>query len=292
MQIYPPCIPCILNMALSAIERVVNGEEEAKKIFKNVLALPALRGDVWEITSAEIVEEVWKILIREVGRKDPFEGEKRRQNGRMMEIYPSLEETIQASADPLLTAVKLAIIGNGIDAMVSDQPYEMIERIVTRLQELSLRDEDTGAFARRLRNTKRLLYLGDNAGEIVTDKLLIQTITFLYDVKVVYVVRSQPTLNDVTFEDTETVGMGEVADIMENGIDGPLPGTIPRRCSRAFRETLAASDLILSKGGGNYETLSEDETLGVPVTYMLLSKCVVYHRHFDVPIGQPILANL
>jgi len=278
-------------MSLAAIRGVVKEAYESKEIFKKVLALPALRGDLWDTTSAEIVEDVLKIIIEETGREDPFKGEKQRQNRRMMEIYPSLESEVQTSRDPLLSALKLAIVGNGIDAMVSERPSSMTEEILARLKEISIREKDYGAFVSRLRRCKQLLYIGDNAGEIVTDKLLIKTIRNHFDLDVFYAVRSLPSLNDATVRDAQTVGMGEVARVVENGIEGHLPGTIMSRCSREFQTLASESDFIISKGGGNYETLTEERFLGKPVTYMLLSKCPVYRSHFDTPIGQPILAN-
>jgi len=290
MHIYTDCIPCILNMSLAAIRGATQGKDE-KKIFKAILDLPLLRGNEWRITSVEIVEEVMKIIIVETGMNDPFEAEKMRQNQRMMAVLPALEQEVKNSRTPLLSAVKLAITGNGIDAMVSERPSDMTGRIPGRLREISLGGENVRELLARLQRCRQLLYVGDNAGEIVMDKLLIQTIKILYDLDVFYVVRSLPVLNDATRQDAEAVGMGAVAQVVENGIEGPLPGTILSRCSREFQAVFRKSDFILSKGGGNYETLSEERVPGKPVTYMLLSKCPVYRRHFDTPIGQPILAN-
>ena len=290
MHIYTDCIPCILNMSLAAIRGATQGKDE-KKIFKAILALPLLRGNEWRITSVEIVEEVMKIIIAETGMNDPFEAEKMRQNQRMMAALPALEQEVKNSRTPLLSAVKLAITGNGIDAMVSERPSDMTGRILGRLREISLGGENVRELLARLQRCRQLLYVGDNAGEIVMDKLLIQIIKTLYDLDVFYAVRSLPALNDATRQDAEAVGMEAVAQVVESGIEGPLPGTILSRCSREFQAVFRKSDFILSKGGGNYETLSEERVPGKPVTYMLLSKCPVYRRHFDTPIGQPILAN-
>ena len=112
------------------------------------------------------------------------------------------------------------------------------------------------------------------------------------DVEVVLVVRSTPTLNDATMRESQFVGINEVATVIENGIHGPLPGTILRRCSKEVRELFDRADLIISKGGGNFDTLDEERKhLKNNFTFIFLSKCYPYYRYFDVPLLQPILAN-
>ena len=136
------------------------------------------------------------------------------------------------------------------------------------------------------------MYFGDNAGEIVFDKLLIKTIKKAYDTEIFLVVRSSPALNDVTLNDARSVGIDEAVTLIANGIDGPLPGTILRRCSERINELVNKSDLIISKGGGNFDTLEEEpDHLKDKIIFMLLSKCHPYYEYFGVPLHQPILAT-
>ena len=140
--------------------------------------------------------------------------------------------------------------------------------------------------------SKRLVYFGDNAGEIVFDKLLIETIKELHSPEIVFVVRSVPTLNDATFSEARSIGMDNIARVIENGIDGPLPGTVLGRCSNEVNDLIRHSDLIISKGGGNFDTLDEErKNLQKKISFLLLSKCEPYYRHFGVKIYHPILAN-
>jgi uncharacterized protein with ATP-grasp and redox domains len=128
--------------------------------------------------------------------------------------------------------------------------------------------------------------------KIVFDKLLIETIKIMYDLEIVYVVRSIPTLNDATLKEAKSVGLDKIATVIENGIDGPLPGTILSRCSNEVNEFVHRSDLIISKGGGNFDTLDEEkEHLKKKITFLLLSKCEPYYKHFGVKMYQPIMAN-
>ncbi len=291
MLIESDCIPCILNMSLNALRKAVNGPDEEKVVFEKVLHIPALRGESWNMTSAEVVEQVMKIIADYTREADPFLKDKVAQNKKLLEIYPSLQEMVNNSDEPLFTAVKLAILGNAIDAMVSNRPSDMIQGMRARLEEIDIRKADYAMFVERLEQCNLLVYLADNAGEAVLDKLFIETAGSRYELNVYYVVRSLPALNDVTEEDAKDVGMEAFAHVVGNGIDGPLPGTLLGRCSREVQSLIEEADLIISKGGGNFETFSERMPSNKPVTFMLLSKCPVYHRHFGVPLNSPILAN-
>jgi damage-control phosphatase, subfamily I len=143
----------------------------------------------------------------------------------------------------------------------------------------------------RLEQSRLVVYLGDNCGEMVFDKLLIETIKGRYDVEVIFVVRSIPTLNDGTLREAKLIGMDEAATVMENGIDGPLPGTILSRCSEQMRDLWSAADMVISKGGGNFDSLDEEESIAVPLFYMLMCKCIPYRDYFNVPLNYPILSR-
>jgi uncharacterized protein with ATP-grasp and redox domains len=126
----------------------------------------------------------------------------------------------------------------------------------------------------------------------VFDKLLIKTIRKMCNPEIAFVVRSVPTLNDATLDEARAVGMDKVATLVENGIDGPLPGTILKRCSNEVIDLVSRADLIISKGGGNFDTLEEEKgDLKGKITFMLLSKCDPYYRYFGVELHQPVLAN-
>lgn len=208
-----------------------------------------------------------------------------------MDLYPILKQMVHEAADPLYTAVKLAILGNSLDLMVADSAVTFEDSIKDRV-ETPLSRKIYSTFEQQLRASNRLVYFGDNAGEIVLDKLLIDTIKELYSAEIVFVVRSIPTLNDATLTEARSIGIDNIARVIENGIDGPLPGTVLRRCSNEVNDLVRRSDLIISKGGGNFDTLDEErEHLQKKISFLLLSKCEPYYRHFGVEIHQPILVN-
>jgi uncharacterized protein with ATP-grasp and redox domains len=140
--------------------------------------------------------------------------------------------------------------------------------------------DDGMAFREALARADRALYLADNAGETVFDRALIEWL----DVPVTYVVKGGPTLNDATVEDALAAGLDRVAEVVSNGTDAP--GTILARCSEEFRRLYDEAELVIAKGQGNYETLSEE---GPKVFFLLQAKCPVMARDAGVPVGSIVL---
>jgi len=296
--IKPDCIPCILKMSTSAMRILTSDEKIIKELLYEILGIPSLRGLYWDITSSEVIELVMEKIVDAVDDPDPFYSLKLQQNKRMMELEPHLKNLLNEASDPLYLAIKLAILGNAIDLMISDTSLEIETVIGEMLEETRIPVERFLEFKEKLDESELVLYFGDNSGEIILDKLLIETMREWRmkngernDLEIVFVVRSLPTLNDATLKEARMVGMDRIASVLENGIDGPLPGTITSRCSSEVKDLLQRADLILSKGGGNFDTLEEEKYLGRNTTFLLLSKCVPYCNYFHTELYQPILAN-
>ena len=291
MLLEAECVPCILRMSVAALRQLPLDENTIRELTAEILEIPSLRGLDWNTTSAEVIEDVWRKIVKKTGSTDPFRLVKSNQNKKIMDLYPDLQQMINEAVDPLYMAVKLAILGNSLDLMVADSA-ETFENSIKDRVDAPLPVEIYSAFEQQLRTSKHLVYFGDNAGEIVFDKLLIETIKELHSVEIVFVVRSVPTLNDATLTEARSIGIDNIAQLIENGIDGPLPGTLLARCSNEVQDVVNRSDLIISKGGGNFDTLDEERKhLNKNISFLLLSKCEPYYRHFGVKIYDPILAN-
>lgn len=291
MLLEAECVPCILRMSVAALRQLPLDENTIRELTAEILEIPSLRGLDWNTTSAEVIEDVWRKIIKKTGSSDPFRLVKSNQNKKIMDLYPVLQQMINEAVDPLYMAVKLAILGNSLDLMVADSA-ETFENSIKDRVDAPLPVEIYSAFEQQLRASKHLVYFGDNAGEVVFDKLLIETIKELHSVEIVFVVRSVPTLNDATLTEASSIGIDNIAQLIENGIDGPLPGTLLARCSNEVQDVVNRSDLIISKGGGNFDTLDEERKhLNKNISFLLLSKCEPYCRHFGVQIYQPILSN-
>jgi uncharacterized protein with ATP-grasp and redox domains len=298
MLMKPDCISCILKMSISAIRTLTSDETIIKELTCEILEIPSLRGLYWDITSSEVIELVMEKIVDAMDDPDPFYSLKVQQNKRMMELEPHLKNLLDEASDPLYLAIKLAILGNAIDLMMSDTSLEIEAAIQERLRETHIPVERFLEFKEKLDESELLLYFGDNSGEMILDKLLIETIREWRikngkgkDLEIIFVVRSLPTLNDATLAEAKMVGIDQITSVLENGIDGPLPGTITSRCSSEVRGLLQRADLIVSKGGGNFDTLEEEKHLKRNTSFLLLSKCIPYYNYFHTELYQPILAN-
>ncbi len=290
MRLVPDCIVCNLNAALMAIRELTLEPGQVRALTADIMQIPAMRALDWSLTGSQLVEHVFTRIITASGNPDPFRRLKEQQNQQCLALYPRLKELVIKSDDPLFTAVNLSIIGNSIDPMGKLNPDDVEQAIRRSLANPVPRDR-VAELKDHLQQSRRVLYLGDNCGEIVSDKLLIETIKSHYDIEVTFVVRSVPALNDATMTEAKRVGIDEVATVVENGIDGPLPGTILSRCSEQMRSLWSHADLVISKGGGNFDSLDEEEGITVPLFYMLMCKCNPYRDYFKIPLNYPILSR-
>lgn len=291
MKIGPDCIPCILKMSLEFIRKTELSDSKALTVFNQVLQIPALKGQDWNVTSPDVIEKVMVMTCDVLENQDPLKEEKSSLNRRLMDQYEAFETMVNDARDPLKMAVKIATLGNAIDIMVSGD-FSHLQSKIREKTGNQIHEKNFQQLKKQLGETRRLVYFGDNAGEIVLDKLLISTLKKLYNLEVAFVVRSTPTLNDVTLPEAKDIGMHEVAQVLENGIEGPFPGTRLSRCSSEVQDLFRQADLVISKGGGNFDSLDEDKTLhNQNISFLLLSKCHLYVKLLNTPLEESILAN-
>ncbi len=232
-----------------------------------------------EATSPEMAYTINKVVQEHTNNPDIYKTLKHEFNQRALAYYPQLRKEIDASDNPLLTAVRFAIAGNIID-FGPDHAFDFDKELeASRNRDFAIFDFDK--FREALENTNEILYIGDNTGEIVFDRLLIETM----NKPVIFVVRSGPILNDAIREDAIEAGIDKVATIIENGC--AAPGIIFDKATDEFLEHFEKAELIISKGMGNFETLSERPDR--PIFYMLRAKCQMVARHLGVKLGDVIL---
>lgn len=211
------------------------------------------------------------------GFADPYSNVKKRFNTMALEMLPDLATSIENATDPLLHALRLAIAGNVIDLGVKGGigEGEIRSAIQNTLNEPFHGDIDD--FRTSVKEAQRILYLADNAGEIVFDRLLIEQLPREH---VTLVVRGAPILNDAVMEDAEIAGLCSMVEVIDNGSDAP--GTILSDCSESFRKRFDEADLIIAKGQGNFETLSDEES---NIYFLFKTKCPVIASHIGLPVG-------
>jgi hypothetical protein len=184
------------------------------------------------------------------------------------------ERTISNSRDPFETSLRIALAGNIIDfGPGAELSEEVIRGALKQALTQKLSADEVRALQDTIGKVKRILYVGDNAGEIVFDKLFIEQ---LPTQKITYVVRGAPTLNDSTMEDARMVGMDTVVRVITTGVD--MPGAALPFCSEEFLDAYENADLVIAKGQGNYEALSDEIK---PIFFLLKIKCPIIARDFD-----------
>lgn len=267
------CIPCYLRQVLFTVKEATKQEElqlaalreAAKTIGKLSLENSPPENSYYVLKAAQ------KVLMDD----DPFSRKKLKYNKIALKMYPRLKKMIRRSKTRLYTAVKIALAGNIIDVMVL--PSFDIERPVKQVLNSSLAIDDFDEFGQDLEESLNILYLADNTGEIVFDKLLIEKLS---PAKVFFAVKSGPILNDATMEDAHLVKMDEVTRVITTGTDAP--GVPLQWCSKEFLDVFRSVDLIISKGQANYETLSEVEA---NIYFLLKAKCEAVARDLGVRRG-------
>ena len=279
MKFQKECVTCIIAQVQSVTKMLGLDEEKRDAAMRDTNAYLARAN--YEGCTPESMGDLWQILLNHVGGGDPYSVIKSLCNQEAMKMVPATREKISRAADPLLIALKYAIAGNLIDYGL-EHPVSIDEqnRQIDEIASTTFSIDDSDALRDALVGAKTMLYLGDNAGEIVFDKLLIERIRQSYpNIDISFVVKGSPVLNDVTESDAREIGMDAVARIIDNG--DCAPGTVLHRTSEAFRCEFQAADVIISKGQGNYESLGgiEKERL----FFLFTAKCDTVCAEAGVP---------
>jgi uncharacterized protein with ATP-grasp and redox domains len=276
------CIPCFLRQALQAVRFISDDEDLHQKVLREV-AKELLESN-WNATPPELAHKVHRIVKRLTNESDPYKKAKRESNNSVLKMYPALKKHIEESDDPLRTAVRLAIAGNIIDfGPLQDFNLEKtIKEVLCR----SFSIDDYEQLKEKILNAKTLLYFTDNAGEIVFDKLLVETILKIKKLeKIRFAVKGGPIINDATIEDAKYISLSDLPNVEFLEMSNGEPGKWPDRNSQTVKKWIKKHDLVISKGQGNYEGLSEHNGL----FFLLIAKCPVIASDLGVKVGDIIL---
>jgi len=288
MKTYLDCIPCFYRQALDAARIAGTDELIQKKIIDELSQL--IPNFSLETAPSEMGRAIYGLVGKISGVKDPFKEIKENSNKFALKLYPKLKQEINNSEDRLLTAVKLSIIGNIIDygAKNSLNVVEEIDHLFQGNFIINNKNNSTtfkyNQFKESLNKINTIIYLADNAGEVVFDRLLIEELVEGLGKQVIYVVRGKPIINDALIEDAIFCGINKVAKITSSGSDAP--GTIMKYCSPEFIELYQDAELIISKGQGNYESLSEEDK---SIFFLFRAKCPVIAEDVGCKVGDMVL---
>ena len=276
------CLHCVLNQVIATTALVGMPEARRRALMQRAVEYMARTGI--DRNNCELIDEVYRMVTREIGDENPYAGVKSAFNEGMLRLCPEVRRHIRESADPLAAAVRASIAGNLIDIAALGLGVTM-DAAMAKVREVDAQGlyiDRCAELAEALAGARTLLVLGDNCGEIALDKLLIETIRELYPrIRAQYGVRGMFTVNDVTRDDAAQVGMEEVAEVIDNG--DSLLTTQLHRASAGFVRAFDAADVVIAKGMGNYEGLQfcERENL----FFLLIAKCDVIARLTGAPKG-------
>lgn len=290
MRTYLDCIPCFYYQALKTA-RLSGASEEVQREVLNHLCefIPYFSLNT---SPAEMGRKIYAMISKVTGKKDPYREVKEESNKFALKVYPEMKIMVSKSKDPLMTAVKLATVGNIIDFGTKDwvEISNEINKMLSTYDHSLITDDsehfDYSSFYQHLLEVETILYLADNAGEVVFDRILIEQLVNCYHKTVVYAVKGKPVLNDALVDDAIFCGINHYANIISCGADSP--GVVPKYCSAEFMRIFNDAEMIISKGQGNYEALSEETS---PVFFLLIAKCPVIAKHLKCHIGDFILEN-
>jgi len=273
------CILCFTKSVNKVLNKNNVSKENRKRFEDEYLAYLDTIAD--DNSMPEVMREVQEKLKKILNTKDIYKDEKDATNSHMLSLYPTLKEIVENSDNKYLTALKISTAGNIID--FGPDIEINIEKTIDGVLKSDYAVDESDDLKVAIQNAERILYLGDNSGEIVADKLFIETL----GKPVVFAVKDGPILNDVTVEDAKLVKMDEVATVISNGDN--TPSTIIERTSKEFKDIFNTADLIISKGQGNFEGLCRRND--PRIFFNLMVKCDVVANMFNTVKGEYILSR-
>ncbi|MEM2940753.1 MAG: ARMT1-like domain-containing protein [Thermoproteota archaeon] len=286
------CIPCTVNAAYDMVSKATSDEEVTRKILFDTLEW--LQKAIKEETSPNILHtQVYRTVQRSTGVTDPFKILKEASNNAALRIYPSIRNLAEAEnpMEALRLCLKAAIVGNMMDFEVHGHRFSLENLFLQFKNYLNepLAVDDVDKLCKEIEKGKNILYLTDNAGEIVFDKLVATCLRNRWRCRVTMVVKERPVLNDATREDAEQIRLDEACDRVITTGDDTI-GIVMTKVSEEFKQALSEADIVISKGQGNLESLTGfEKNIGRPVCYVLRVKCEVIAKHLGVPSGSNVV---
>jgi uncharacterized protein with ATP-grasp and redox domains len=291
MKTFLDCVPCFFRQALDAARLSKAGGKKQKEVLLAVAEyLPKID---MRLSPPEIDRQIILFVGKRTGmKKDAYREIRKKSNRAALKMYPRLKKFVNVRRGGLKNAVDVAIEGNVIDygATSPEETEKKLKKLASGDPAAVKRVKgrfDFAGFKNALRKAKNILYLADNAGETVFDRVLTEYIKEKYpDKKIIYAVKEKPAINDALLKDAYESGLGDSADIISSGSDAP--GTVLSLCSGGFIKLFNGADMVISKGQGNYEALS-----GVKrrVFFLFVAKCGIIARHAGCEIGDQVLIN-
>lgn len=274
------CLPCFVHHAVEVATRGTQDQQTRERVVREALKM-ATATDL-DLPPPAMARRLHAMARDLTGVDDLYLYEKRESTRFALEILPRARRMVEDSSDPFEASVKMAIAGNLIDfGATRNFSLDGVEEKLHQAFAAYLDPKMVELLRDSMASAKRILYLLDNCGEIVFDRLLLE----LHKDKTIAAVRGGPIINDATIDDAKESGVAGLVPVVDTG--DRSPGVLLEFCSKSFKEVFDECDLVISKGQGNLETLGE--LAGKKIIFLLKVKCQVVADDIGVKIGTPLI---
>ncbi len=281
MNIANECVGCIVNQSVKVADAIHANAELKDKLFSTVERLS--QDFSYSNTPPEIAANVYEIMAEIANKQDLYDEVKKLSTQKAQSFIPFLKEKLHTSQNKLLTATKIAVAGNVID--LAAQVAFSLDDELSKIFHTEFGHDDFEVLEEMLSNAAKVVILGDNVGEHIFDYLFIQTLKELYPNAVyTYMVRGKPIINDVTMKEAKEAGFDTLCNLVDSGVN--TPGFAYNRASKEAKTLFDEADVVISKGMGNYESLSP--THRDKVCFLLKVKCNVVASSLGREVGDII----
>jgi uncharacterized protein with ATP-grasp and redox domains len=281
MTIANECVGCIINQSLKVADAIHADNKLKEELFTTVETMS--RDFSYSNTPPEIAADVYEKMAEIANKSDLYDDMKAVATQKALSFIPLLEEKLQNSGDKLLTATKIAVAGNVID--LAAQVVFDLEEELEKIFHTEFSHNDFTAFETLALSAENIVVLGDNVGEHIFDRLFIQIVQELNpNAAITYIVRGNPIINDVTMKEAKEAEFDKLCNLVDSGVN--TPGFAYNRATKEAQKLFDQADLVISKGMGNYESLSP--THRDKVCFLLKVKCNVVANSLGREVGDII----
>ncbi len=286
------CGPCTLEAVYRTIRLATRDAILQKKIMKKAIPILA-RGMANELAPSRIATDIYRTIYKMSNNPDPYKEAKKRSNKIALKLVHSIADGLRKLPDKerLYRSILASIAGNIIDFTLGNHEVnlEALPQVYRQVLKQGLNKKDFEAFRKLISKSKRILFIGDNAGEIALDRFLLEYLSSK-GAKITFVVKDSPVSNDATLEDAYQVGIDRyVEKIVTTGSNAF--GINFDEASSEFLSELEEADLIISKGQSNFESIC-GQKLGKPIVIMMRTKCEPVARILKIATGRNVLKIL
>lgn len=286
MKVHYECAACYLRQAREALDLATSDESLKMEIMEDIIRTLGENFRNGAVTN-QMGTAMHRNIKKKTGNRDPYQDQREKCNQIAQQFLPLIVKLLEDD-NSLKNYLKAAITGNIIDFGALGLETDIKDLILKNMQK-DLAIDHSAQLEKELKKAQNVLYLADNIGEIVFDKLLIEKIKE-YQVKVIMALKEEPILNDACIPDALKIGLDAVAGLISIGTDSI--GIIYSEISPQFREIFQNADLVIAKGLGNYEGLDEMDLGEKPVFCLLNAKCKPVAREIGVKTGDSVVMRI